>query len=134
MSTLLDKLLPAHKLAQATAADRAASFAAALQAATPAPIPTPEVSELTYATVTHPVLGEVEVGGEYTPSEPARITSTFEYVMTGDPGDPGCPGEFVACSVLLADVDLWPVLHDTVIDELSALALAALEAPQQVEP
>jgi hypothetical protein len=139
MSALLDTLLPASKLAEAQDADRATAWRRILDkqiAERKAKEPPPAVRDqsLTWARVMHPVLGSVHVGGEYDAGEPARVTSTAAFVMTGDPGSPGEPAEFVACEVWAQDANgternVWAALHDLVLDELAKLALVALQSP-----
>ena len=139
MSELLDRLLPPAKLAEAKQADVVAYWnrefakARAAQAAAVAPAPARDKS-LTWATVQHDVLGTVNVGGEYDEGEPARVTSTYAFVTSGDPGSPGQDAEFVVVEVIAQDTtgaerNLWAVLQHDVLDELAKLAIAALQAP-----
>lgn len=85
---------------------------------------------LTWVTVEHPLLGDLDVGVVYYPAIPARPTSAYTYVMTGNPGD---TGEEAMCEVLdvreacNSDLSVVHVLSDVALGELRELALAQLE-------
>ena len=145
MSELLDRLLPAAKLAEAKGADKAALWqaeyakaTAAVSAAVSAPSTRDDDESLTWADVHHPVMGAVSVGGEYEPAELACMTSTQDFVRSGNPGSPGQAARFVVVKAIAQDMggierDLWEVLQHDVLDELAALAIAELAKPADLD-